>query len=95
MTDNDILADNNIKHFGKLSSNQVSCYQYPTDIDSESIPSCSDRVCLECGNDHSFRGNFKDTITSIDILAQMFPALFKDSNESNCRAISKLQEFVN
>jgi hypothetical protein len=64
MTDNNTLADNNIKHFGKLST----CYEYLTDIDSESIPSCYDRVCLECGNDHA--------ITSIDML----PALFKDGN---------------
>jgi hypothetical protein len=47
MTDKNTLADNNIKHFGKLST----CYEYLTDIDSESIPSCSDRVCLQCRND--------------------------------------------
>jgi len=82
MTDNDRLADNNIKHFGKLST----CHQYPTDIDSESISSC-----LECRNDHSLRGNIKDDITFIDTLPQLFPAFFKDQNGSNC----KLQEFVN
>jgi hypothetical protein len=68
MTDNDTLAYKNIKHFGKLST----CYQYLTDIDSES---CSDRLCLECGNDHSFRGNIKDAITFIDLLPEIFNAM--------------------
>ena len=84
MTDNDTLADNNIKHFGKLSSNQVSCYQYSTGVDSESITCCPDRICTECGK--VFRCNFEYAIRSIDML----PAIFKDCNGSNC----KLQEFV-
>lgn len=84
MTDNDTLADNNIKHFGKLSSNQVSCYQYTTDVDSKYMASSSpDRVCLECGNDHSFRGNLENGITSIDML----PALFKDGNASKLQLL--------
>jgi hypothetical protein len=82
MTDNDTLADNNIKHFGKLSSNQVTCYGYLTDIDRES---CYDRVCLECGNNHSFRGNFEDAIIVIDLLPEIFKSI----------SISKLQGFVN
>jgi hypothetical protein len=83
MTDSNTLADNNIKHFG----NQVSCYQYLTDIDSESY---SDRVCLECGNDHSFRGNTKDAITFIDLL----PEIFKE-NRNGGISNTKSQEFVN
>jgi predicted nucleic acid-binding Zn ribbon protein len=79
MTDNDTLADNNIKHYGKLST----CYQYPTDVDSESITSSPDRICIVCGNDHSFRGNIKDAITFIDLLPEIF--------KSNIN----LQEFVN
>ena len=83
MTDNYTLADKNIKHFGKLSN----CYENLTDIDSESIPFCSDRICLECGNDHSFRGNIKDAVTFIDLL----PEIFKE----NRNGATKLQEFVN
>lgn len=91
MTDNDTLADNNIKHFGKLSSNQVSCYQYTTDVDSKYMASSSpDRVCLECGNDHSFRGNVKDAITFIDLL----PEIFKENRNGSISA-TNLQEFVN
>ena len=86
MTDNDTLADNNIKHFGKLST----CYEYLIDIDSESIPSCYDRVCLECGIDHSFRGDIKDAITFIDLL----PEIFKESRNSSI-STTNLQEFVN
>ena len=85
MTDNDTLADNNIKHFGKLSSNQVSCYQYSTGVDSESITCCPDRICTECGK--VFRGNIKDAITFIDLL----PEIFKE----NRNGTTKLQEFVN
>jgi hypothetical protein len=86
MTDNNTLVDNNIKHYGKLST----CYEYLTDIDSESIASCYDRVCLECGNDHSFRGNTKDAITFIDLL----PEIFKE-NRNGGISTTKLKEFVN
>jgi hypothetical protein len=27
---------------------------------------CQDRICIECGNDDSFRGNFEDAITFIE-----------------------------
>jgi hypothetical protein len=92
MTDENTLADYNIKDFGKLgrylpSNHKVSSYQYPTRFDSECVTSCQDRICTGCGNDHSFRGSFKDTVTIIDTL----PELFKESNWSNC----KLQEYVN
>jgi hypothetical protein len=83
MTDSNTLVDNDIKDFGKLST----CYEYLTDIDSESF---SDRVCLECGNDHSFRGNIKDAITFIDLL----PEIFKESRNSSI-STTNLQEFVN
>jgi hypothetical protein len=51
-----------------------------------------DRICPECKNDHSFRGNFEDTITSIDMLPEIFPEIFKSNSSIN---INKLQEFVN
>lgn len=59
--------------------------------DNDLMISCPDRICAECGNDHSFRGNFDDAITSIDML----PALFKDDIRGNCSVASKLEEFVN
>jgi hypothetical protein len=109
MTDNITLADNNIKDFGRLSrhvpkNQKVSSYscflkeaqkEYSTGFDSESIASCPDRICIECTNDHSFRGNFEDAITSIDMLPEIFPALFKDDEGSSSTTINKLQEFVN
>jgi hypothetical protein len=53
--------------------------------------SCSDRICIECKTDHSFKGNFKDARTIIDLLPELFPEIFK-----NCSGgITKLQEFVN
>jgi hypothetical protein len=83
MTDNNTLADYNFKDFGKLMRGQVSCYQYPIGINSEPIGFCCDMICLECGNNHSFRGNFEDAITS------------KVDKRNGCSAINKLQEFVN
>jgi hypothetical protein len=36
------------------------------------IPSiCLDRICAVCGNDHSFRGDFDDVITSIDLIPEL------------------------
>ena len=88
MTDGNRFAEYNIKDFGKLSNQKVGCYRYSLKEDEkedfESMASCPDGICIEYGNDHSFRGNFDYAITSIDTL----PALFKDSNGSNCSAIS-------
>jgi hypothetical protein len=96
MTDSNILDDNNIKDFGKLSNHsKVFCYQYPIYIDSKSTTSCVDRICIQCVIDHSFTGYFEDAITSIDTLPQLFPALFRDCNGISRKATSKLQEFVN
>jgi hypothetical protein len=39
--------------------------------DNDLIMSCPDRVCAECGNDHSFRGNFEGVITSIDLIPEL------------------------
>jgi hypothetical protein len=88
MTDNDTLADNNIKHFGK----QVSCYRYPTGVESEPILCHS--ACLECRNDHRFTGNIEHAITFIDLLPDLFPGVFK-SNRGSSISINQLQEFVN
>jgi hypothetical protein len=32
---------------------------------------CQDRICIECGDDHSFRGNFAEVITSIDLIPEL------------------------
>lgn len=97
MTDHNTLADCDIKDFGKLSrhilyTQKVGSYQYFLEAEEkegfESIVFCPDRICVECENDHSFRGNFEDTRTSIDILPELFPRIFKNN-------INKLQEFVN
>ena len=29
-------------------------------FDNDFLMSCADRICIQCGNDHSFRGNFAD-----------------------------------
>jgi hypothetical protein len=50
---------------------------------------CQEGICAECGNDHSFRGNFEDAITFIDLLPELFPEIFKNYSSS------KLQGFEN
>jgi hypothetical protein len=32
---------------------------------------CQDIVCTECGNDHSFRGNIAEVITSFDLIPEL------------------------
>ena len=32
---------------------------------------CQDRICSECGNDHSLRNNFAGVITSIDLIPEL------------------------
>jgi hypothetical protein len=39
--------------------------------DNDLMMSCPDRICAECGNDHSFRGNFEGVITSIDLIPEL------------------------
>jgi hypothetical protein len=92
MTDNDTLADYNFKDFGKLRSAQVSCYQYPIGINSEPIGFCGDKLCLECGKNHSFRGNFKDATTFIDLLQSYFQRFSRITRaavsvSTNCRSL--------
>jgi hypothetical protein len=93
MTDNDTLADYNLKDFGKSMSAQVACYRYPIGINSEPVGFCCDMMCLECVNNRSFRGNFEDATTLIDLLPEIFPEIFKNNRSSI--STNKLQEFVN
>ena len=32
---------------------------------------CKDRICLTCGNDHSFKNNFAGVIKSIDLILEL------------------------
>jgi hypothetical protein len=74
MTDSNTLVHNDIKDFGKLTRYLLG------EQGEEPTTSCPGRIYIQCTNDHSFRGNFKDAITSIDMLL----SIFKDSNRSNC-----------
>ena len=47
--------------------------------DNHFLMSCSDRICPECGIDHSFRPNFEGVKTSIDII----PQLLQSKNNNN------------
>jgi hypothetical protein len=51
-------------------------------FDDDSIMSCADRICAQCGNDHSFAGNFEDVATSIDILSTLFSKELKRNIKS-------------
>lgn len=39
--------------------------------DYDFLLSDSKRICIECGNDHSFRPNFEGVKTSIDIISEL------------------------
>jgi hypothetical protein len=85
MTDNNTLEDNNIKGFDEPSryvSGNHKVGSYPTGFESKT--SCSD----------SFRGNFEDAITIIDVVPELFPEIFKEKRSSSI-STNKLQEFVN
>jgi hypothetical protein len=88
MTDNNTLADYDIKDFGNLTRYVLG------EQGEEPTTSCPDRICIECVNDHSFRGNIKDAITFIDLLPALFPEIFKE-NRNGGISTTKLQEFVN
>jgi hypothetical protein len=47
--------------------------------DNDFLMSYSDRICSECGIDHSFRPNFEGVKTSIDII----PQLLQRKNNNN------------
>jgi hypothetical protein len=51
-------------------------------FDNDIMMSCADRICIQCGNDHSFRGNFADVATSIDILPTLFSKDLKRNTKS-------------
>lgn len=47
-------------------------------IDNDYPMSCSDRICAECGNDHCFRANFEDVVTSIDSIPELLSRNVKE-----------------
>jgi hypothetical protein len=51
-------------------------------FDSDLMISCPDRICAECGNNHSFSGNFADVATSIDVLPTLFSKDLKRNTKS-------------
>ena len=42
----------------------------PNILDDDYMMSSPFRICKECGNDHSFKPNFKSVKTSIDVIFQ-------------------------
>jgi len=39
-----------------------------------------DRICAQCGKDHSFQHNFKDVKTSIECIPELIPLIFKEDS---------------
>jgi hypothetical protein len=64
-----------IHHIADYSTEYQICLDdvVPDSIkkDNDLMMSCHDRICAECGNDHSFRGNFEGVITSIDLIPEL------------------------
>jgi hypothetical protein len=77
MMDNHILFKEKNKRFVR---DRIYC-----DIavfDNDFLMSCPDRICAECGVDHSFRNNFADVATSIDVLPTLFSKDLKRNTKS-------------
>jgi hypothetical protein len=51
-------------------------------FDNDFMMSCADRICAQCGDNHSFTGNFADVATSIDVL----PTLFSKDLKGNIKS---------
>jgi hypothetical protein len=94
MTDSNTLSDYNNKDFGKLTRYVIREQDHKYLTGFESTSSYPDTFCIECRNDHIFRGNFEDAITFIDLLPELFPEIFK-GNRSISISINKIQEFLN
>jgi hypothetical protein len=52
-------------------------------FDDDYMMTCSDRICSQCGNDHSFKNNFKGVKTSIDTVPEIFSKFFTSSTKSD------------
>ena len=70
----------------RFVSNQSYSHYDLSAFDNDLLMSCPDRICAQCGDDHSFRGNFADVLTSIDILATLF--------SKNCKENIKAEMFL-
>ena len=70
---NEIVTEPTVKTIDNLSYEICLDETIPGSIkkDNDLMMSCPDRVCAECGNDHSFRGNFEGVITSIDLIPEL------------------------
>jgi hypothetical protein len=42
-----------------------------------------DRICVQCGQDHSFKLDFIDVKTSIEYIPELIPFIFKEDSIKN------------
>jgi hypothetical protein len=79
MIDNYNLSQGKNKRFvSKQSHRHYDLFAFDNDF----LMSCADRICAQCGNNHSFTGNFADVATSIDILPTLFSKDLKRNTKS-------------
>jgi len=69
-----LFKDRNKRFVSNQSYNHYDLCVFDNDL----MMSCADRICIQCGNDHSFRGNFEGVLTSIDVIPSLFS---KESSE--------------
>ena len=76
---NEIVTEPTVKAIDSLSYEICLDETIPDSIkkDNDLMMSCPGRICPQCGNDHSFRGNFDRVVTSIDIM----PSLLNKKND--------------
>ena len=71
---------NNIKNQNAYYISGLNNYNYHF---KAAWSSCPDSICVECGNDHSFRNNFEGVRTSIDAFPEIFPKYFVNPVSQN------------
>ena len=55
-----------------FTGHQAARVDFTVELDYYDSPECCpDRICQTCGNDHDFRPDFRNTKTSINVIAQI------------------------
>ena len=67
---NEIVTEPTVKTIDSLSYEICLDETIPDSIKKDN-DLVLDRICPQCGNDHSFRGNFEGVITSIDLIPEL------------------------
>ena len=57
--------------------------------DNDFLMSCSDRICPECGCDHSYRPNFERVRTFFDIIPELLQGKKNNNNKAKILEVTE------